>query len=143
MAAAFTQDLALFVQLGDGDMLMLTEDGEIEVVFEHDDELYGSLTHSLCQPNSAAYASVTCRKIDRPRLFLLSTDGLRDSLQGEMSQFERVCRWVNQRLTNEGWEQVKSDMPHWLHQLSERGNGDDATLGIVAWNMENEHDQIV
>ena len=82
-------------------------------------------------------------KINRPKLFILSTDGLRDSLQGEMSQFERVCRWVNQRLKNEGWEQVKADMPNWLTQLSERGNGDDATMGIVAWNMEREHEQIV
>ena len=136
MAAAVTEKFGLFVQLGDGDMLLISQDGIGELVFQPDPEMYGSFTHSLCQPNNPSHARVRCLAWNRPRLFLASTDGLRDSLQGDEERYIQVGRWLIQRIDNEGWNEVLKSLPDWLAQLSAKGNGDDTTVALLQWNKE-------
>ena len=125
------------MQLGDGDIMLLGTDGTAQLIFEADEEMYGSVTHSLCQPNIVNHTQVVCRGWNTPHLLLLSTDGLRDSLQGDEDAYIQVGRWISQRIESEGWEQVMADLPAWLSQISERGNGDDTTLIVMQWKQED------
>lgn len=136
MAAAITETFGLFFQLGDGDMVLISTQGVGELVFKPDPEMYGSFTHSLCQPNNAAHARVRCMTWNEPRLFLASTDGLRDSLQGDEERYIQVGRWLIQRINNEGWSQLLEVLPSWIEELSSRGNGDDTTIALLQWTQE-------
>jgi serine/threonine protein phosphatase PrpC len=141
MGAAITDEFGLFVQLGDGDMMLVERSGTMSLVFPPDEEMYGTATHSLCQPNNAQNAQVEFRLLREPRFLLLSTDGLRDSLQGDEEAYFGVGRWLLQRLKREGWSKVAASMPDWLSELSHRGNGDDATVGMVRWGAERPEKQ--
>jgi len=132
VVAMFTQRLGLFLQLGDGDILVVDESGS-RCVFGLDDDVYGSVTHSLCQTGSPAYARVACTQMDEPKLVLLCTDGVRDSLQGQPSAFYGVGNWFLSRIEREGWDEAIEALPSWLEELSRLGNGDDATMGVVHW----------
>ncbi len=143
MAVALTREFALFLQLGDGDMMLLRENGRSELIFEPDEEMYGSLTHSLCQPNNAIHARVSCRKLKNPTLLILSTDGLRDSIQGDTAKFIGVGKWIQQWMGKDGWDGMLEGLPEWLGKVSEKGNGDDTTVGLVSWLPgpgEHEHE---
>lgn len=138
MAVAITPKFGLFIQLGDGDIMLLNADGSANLIFDADEEMYGSLTHSLCQPNIALHTQICCRSWQEPHMVLLSTDGLRDSLQGDEEAYIQVGRWLSQRLESEGWNKVIDGLPSWLEEISRRGNGDDTTLVVVQWRGSDE-----
>lgn len=131
LGALFTNDVALFVQLGDGEILRLFEGGA-ELVFPSDEDLFGGATWSLSQSDSSTYCQICCLPHQDDNMVLLCTDGVSDSLAGEQP-LAKVARWLHSRIAEEGWEAVVETLPAWLHELSERGNGDDATVGIVHW----------
>ena len=135
IAAVFTRSFAVFYQLGDGDILYMTDDGQTEQIFGHSEELYGSMTWSLCMPDGSTKAQIACRNLNvrRPQLAILATDGLRDSLPDDLQEFLRVGDWFVGRVETEGWDQVVRGLDTWLSELSFRGNGDDATFGLVHW----------
>jgi hypothetical protein len=113
----------------------MSDDGSTEQVFAQSEELYGSLTWSMCMPDGSTKANVACRNLDghRPRLAILATDGLRDSLPDDLHEFLRVGDWFVGRVETEGWDTVIDGLENWLSELSHRGNGDDATFGLVHW----------
>ncbi|MBT3220552.1 MAG: hypothetical protein HN348_15815 [Proteobacteria bacterium] len=131
LGALFTPELALFVQLGDGEILRLFEGGA-ELVFPSDENLFGGATWSLSQPDSSTHFHICCLPNHNDTMVLLCTDGVSDSLAGE-EPLAKVARWLHSRIDEEGWESVIETLPAWLQELSERGNGDDATVGIVFW----------
>jgi serine/threonine protein phosphatase PrpC len=58
IGALFTRRFAVFYQLGDGDILYMSDDGCTEQVFAPSEELYGSLTWSMCMPDGSSKAQV-------------------------------------------------------------------------------------
>ncbi|MEL6345451.1 MAG: protein phosphatase 2C domain-containing protein [Myxococcota bacterium] len=135
LGAVFTDRLALFIQLGDGDILLVEDSGATECIFDLHEDMYGSLTHSLCQPGSAAFARVRCQPLLRPAMAMLSSDGVRDCLQGEPDAFLGVGQWLLRRVEQRGWGDALAGLPDWLSELSRRGNGDDVTLGLLHWRQ--------
>ena len=65
------------------------------------DDLYGSLTYSLCQPNNQNMAQIYYGPHPNQGAISLSTDGLRDCVGGDNDDFERVMRWVYQKIDAE------------------------------------------
>ncbi|MFT4977154.1 MAG: serine/threonine protein phosphatase PrpC [Myxococcota bacterium] len=134
LGALFTRAISVFVQLGDGDILVVHEHGPVESIFLPDANIFGSITHSLCQPSSLSHARVRCRAFSPTvRLAMLSTDGVRDSLGDDEAAFLSVGDWLLRRITARGWEPALAALPDWLAELSRRGNGDDVTIGVVHW----------
>ena len=138
LAAAISADLCIFVQLGDGDMLFLDQQGQPEFIFPPDDQLYGTVTRSLCQPNVALHTQVQVRTLANPRLFLMSTDGLRDSLQDNEENYIKVGKWLLQKYQNHGFHNLNKELPEWISKLSFQGNGDDTTMAFSIWPLNNE-----
>lgn len=139
LAAAISSEMSIFVQLGDGDMLFINEEGNAEFIFPPDEDMYGTVTHSLCQPNIAQNTKISVRTLPQPKLFLMSTDGLRDSLQDDAQSYINVGKWLLKRFQSEGFYPIQTTLPNWLSQLSERGNGDDTTMGLLIWESVNNN----
>lgn len=134
LGALFTSELSVCIQLGDGDIIVVKEHGPVETVFPPDEDVYGSVTHSLCQAGSVDYAKVRCWVPDPTiRLAMLSTDGVRDCLGDNDAAFLSVGDWLLRRITAQGWAPALDALPGWLSELSRLGNGDDVTIGVVHW----------
>ena len=140
LAAAFSRKWAIFFQLGDGDILLTNKDGSQEFIFSDDEDMYGTFTHSLCEPNSNIYARVHCKLLQSSlQMVLLSTDGIRDSLNGEEEKYPQIALWLQRQIALHGWDTTVDGLEDWLTELSKRGNGDDSTLAVVQW-LEEEND---
>ena len=97
LVAALGQTKALLLQLGDGDVLQLTHEGDFFSLFQEDDSLYGTLTHSLCQNMAPTHAQIRCIELHDTRALFISTDGMRDCLNGDLENHQRVIRWLLQK----------------------------------------------
>ena len=133
LAALFTDKLGVFVQLGDGDILVVEDGGEARCIFPLHDDIYGSVTHSLCQPGAVDYSRVRCERQAAPRLALLASDGVRDCLLEQPEAFLGVGTWLLGRVERQGWAAAREGLPAWLADLTRLGNGDDVTIGAVHW----------
>ena len=96
------------------------------------DDLYGSLTYSLCQPNNQNMAQIYYGKHPKQGILSLSTDGFRDCVGGGNQDFDRVMRWIYQKIEND--HNFTTHLPKWIGQVSFKGNGDDISLIIVDIN---------
>lgn len=138
MGVVVSRHYALYLQLGDGDILMTSQtQDEPRFIFGQSEDLFGSVTHSLCQPNADLNTMVSCERLDQPEMLILATDGIRDCLEDETAM-KRVPAWLMRKLKSDGLEALDTIIPDWLNQLSARGNGDDATIAFIVWNKDNE-----
>jgi WD40 repeat protein len=133
IAAALTPSYAIYLHIGDGDLLVLSGDGRVTR------EVPGlrkasNITESLCQTDAERRFRIRAqlfRNGELPTLVLLSTDGYSNSFSSEQDFFD-VGRDVKKSLENEGVESVKKQVNSWLTETSESGSGDDITVAL-AW----------
>ena len=140
IVAVIHESFILFLQLGDGNVLLVSSTGEIDQPLPKDDRLFGNETTSLCLPESWFDFRFRLLPINStnpsPALILLSTDGYANSFSHD-SEFEKVgtdlleiiCE--NPEGLDKGIESIKENLPNWLNIASEKGSGDDTTVGIL------------
>jgi hypothetical protein len=105
-----------------------------------DDRLFGNETTSLCLPESWSDFRFRLLPIDSnnpyPALILLSTDGYANSFSQD-SEFEKVGTDLLEIICEhpdglqEGISSIQENLPNWLSIASEKGSGDDTTVGIL------------
>ncbi|MFG2229643.1 PP2C family serine/threonine-protein phosphatase [Streptomyces sp. NPDC048723] len=122
-------------QLGDGELTVVTDDGQVTVPLAPDEADLGDETESLCSPQAwlrvrTHWAPVTA-PARAPRLVSLSTDGLSKSFASDTG-FRQFMAGLDDRLSAEGPESVRAALPEWLAEAS-RHSGDDTTL-VAAWH---------
>jgi serine/threonine protein phosphatase PrpC len=131
-----TDSFILYLQLGDGDILTVSETGEVSRPLPSDDRLFANVTTSLCSDN--AWGDFRCRFQVRdpqlseqtPALILLATDGYADSFRDDAG-FLKVGEDIWGLICSDGLDAVESSLPMWLTEASQVGSGDDITLGLV------------
>jgi hypothetical protein len=135
VAVCVTESYLLFLQIGDGDILTVTTEGEVEMPMPIDDRLLADETTSFCSPRAEDEFRVGYRPLteaERPVLVLISTDGYSKSFR-EPAGFMKVGPDILRLVRDDGLEAVNSQVEGWLAQVSERGSGDDITLAILSW----------
>jgi hypothetical protein len=132
LAAAVSESRGLFLQLGDGDILTVSANGEVTRFWPRDEELLGGETTSLATRNAARTVRmhVTDAGGSLPELVLLSTDGYANSFR-EDEGFLAVGPDLLHMIRAEGIDPVCGKLEEWLREASEQGSGDDVTLGIL------------
>ena len=135
LALIVTGVFILAVQLGDGDILSVSDTGEISWIF--DKEKIGTETESLCLKDSWKYIGYkllpVVDDIKMPVLFTLSTDGYRDSFT-EKEGFKAIGKDYLTLLRANGKEYIENMLEEWLYEAS-RNSGDDITL-VGVFNEE-------
>jgi hypothetical protein len=124
-----TEEFVLYLQLGDGDILIVSKDGEVVRPWPRDERLLGVETTSLSLQNAAGEMRVELRG-EIPQLILLCTDGYANSFR-EDSGFLQVGRDILGIIRDEGREKFEGNLSGWLSEASELGSGDDITLGYL------------
>ena len=135
LAALVTEFFVLYVQLGDGDILAVSESGDVTRPILGDQELMANETTSLCAPKAWNDFRVSFQVFSEPKaapaLILISTDGYANSFRDE-SEFIKVGSDLLQMIRVEGLDAVKNKLAGWLDEASNQGSGDDISLGILA-----------
>ncbi len=120
------------VQLGDGDIVTVSANGEVGRAIPKDERLIANFTTSLCMPEATREMRVKFQPLsnDAPALIMLSTDGYSNSFVDEQS-FLKVGTDVLAAVKDSGLDSVRHQLGDWLSEASRLGSGDDTTVAIL------------
>lgn len=132
LCVMITHSYILYIQLGDGDIVVVDDDGEVYRPIEKPENLIGNETTSLCGTDAWKDVQVYVQKIQGrpPALIMLSTDGYVNSFRDDEG-FLKVGPDILKLLQEYGIEYIKSQLCGWLDEASGIGSGDDVTLGMI------------
>jgi serine/threonine protein phosphatase PrpC len=136
LAAAVTERFALYLQVGDGDILTVSDRGDVSRPLSKDDRLIGNETTSLCAPEAWRDFRVSFQLLrqSHPALILLSTDGYPNSFRDE-SGFLQVGSDLLAMIQEHGLAKVQDSLAGWLSDSTRAGSGDDISLGIICSSL--------
>jgi serine/threonine protein phosphatase PrpC len=138
LAVIVTEKFLLYLQLGDGDIITLSQDGSLSHPLPKDERLLANETTSLCLPIAWEEFRVRYQPADSrsPILILVSSDGYSNSFTN-YHDFEKVGSDILRMIINhpeeigKGIDTVQAHLTGWLQETSEKGSGDDITVGIL------------
>lgn len=127
LLAVATDSTVVLVQLGDGDITVVTDDDRVLSPMPHDDRLVGGETTSLCLQSAVNDARVAVIDGDAgAELVLLSSDGYGNSFADRQWHIA-VGRDMHRQIRAEGLGSVGAALPGWVADSAEAG-GDDVTV---------------
>ena len=133
LVAAVNERFACYLQLGDGEILTVSDRGDVTRPLSKDDRLFGNETTSLCANEAWRDFRVHFQPLTQspPALVLLSTDGYPNSFRDE-SGFLKVGSDILNMVQENGLTSVKDQLAGWLRDSTRAGSGDDITVGILS-----------
>jgi serine/threonine protein phosphatase PrpC len=133
IVAAVNERFACYLQLGDGEILTVSDRRDVTRPLSKDDRLFGNETTSLCANEAWRDFRVHFQPLTQspPALVLLSTDGYPNSFRDE-SGFFKVGSDILDMVQENGLASVKDQLAGWLRDSTRAGSGDDITLGILS-----------
>jgi serine/threonine protein phosphatase PrpC len=132
LAVLLARSYGIYLQLGDGDILAVSDDGQVIRPLPGDERLVGNETTSLCRREPIRDFRIKVEDFSgpRPALVLLATDGYANSFVSE-EDFLKVAPDFLGLIRQEGVDQVRDNLEAWLTETSRLGSGDDITLGLI------------
>lgn len=132
LTVALTESFVIYLQLGDGEILTVSETGEVSKPLSEDARLLANETTSLCSRTAAqdfrfAYQALT---EPFPALILMTTDGYANSFTDDAG-FLKVGSDILEMLRTDGFDTVNRSVKGWLEEATRMGSGDDCTLSII------------
>jgi len=137
IAAIITETNIMYVQIGDGDIVLLREGGSYEILSSNDQSLVGGSTLSLSGREAAKRFSSGNSSAAGMRGFFLSTDGLRNCYDDD-SAFIRLLSAIADMVVKEGVALSTNIIREKFVQFSTNGSGDDITLSAVIGSLTAE-----
>ncbi|WP_018277765.1 PP2C family serine/threonine-protein phosphatase [Teredinibacter turnerae] len=143
LAAGFSETTAVFLQIGDGAILVSEENQNSLLKFKSEKNKPNSTTLSLSQSNIADYCDFCVERDPKIKLCLLVSDGIYDPFDSiEDFQIEMGENLYNASCDN--WIKTIAALPRRLCVLSEETSGDDVSLALAVWrkkNLNNDNDE--
>src|SRR5206468_4142051 len=132
LVAVLSETYLMALQLGDGDILTVSEDGMVGRPLPGDPRLLGNETTSLCLNRAWDEFRFGFQVLAErpPAMVLLSTDGLANSYS-DPEGFLKFGRDLWETVRAEGVNAVAERLPGWLMETTTAGSGDDITLGLA------------
>jgi hypothetical protein len=131
LAAGATDNVLLYLQLGDGEILSVSATGTTTRPLPPDDRLIANQTTSLCQPEAwKDFRSSWVTDAGLPSLVLLSTDGYANSFRSD-EDFLKIGQDYLEIIRQQGIASLAEELPAILTEATQQGSGDDITLAIM------------
>jgi len=129
LAAVVNDRYCCCLQLGDGDIVLVSSNGDASRPLPKDDRLIANETTSLCQRKASHDFRVSFQSLAGmpPALLVLSTDGYINSFQHE-DGFLKAGGDFLAILRESGPLVIQEQLPAWLDETSRLGSGDDVTV---------------
>jgi hypothetical protein len=127
-----TEEFVFYLQLGDGDILTVFEDGSVSRPFARDPRLVANATTSLCMRDAVKHMKVRIHHAapQLPALVMVSTDGYSDSYATE-EEFLRLGADYMRIIQDDGFDSVGRSLEGWLSEVTAGASGDDITLALL------------
>lgn len=137
IAVVVEREYLLCLQIGDGDILTVFEDGAVRRPFVKDERFLGNETISLCSKNAWHEFRVSFYTDDStfPKLLLVASDGYTNSFLTE-DGFLQVGSDLLQVVRENGIDAIRSNLLVWLEEASQQGSGDDITVAILYRDLD-------
>ncbi len=132
IVALLAGDVLLLGQIGDGDVVLVKDGGDVECPLGDKPLVVGGETESLSSAESPRLWRTTALE-QTGGLLLLATDGLRNAFADD-DQWYAFARSLCHRIHEFGVLPVASALPSWLDHYSEKASGDDITLAVAVVN---------
>ncbi len=132
LTVAVEESFILYLQLGDGEILCVSEAGEVSKALAEDSRLFANETTSLCTADAEKNFRSRLQTLaaERPALLLVTTDGYANSFADEAG-FLKVGSDLLEMLRADGIDPINASLKGWLEEATRAGSGDDTTLAIV------------
>jgi hypothetical protein len=132
MVVVVVEAFAMFLQLGDGDILVVPPSGDARRPLADDPRLMGNETTSLCMSRAEGEFRLASEPLppDEPTVLLVATDGLGNAYPDERS-FLQVGSDLVSKIREEGLDRVSQELEGYLEEASAH-SGDDVTLAVVS-----------
>ena len=134
LAIAITPKEAIIIRIGDGDILMINDDGVTPILEMKDSP--SSLDKTLNARDAWRHVKVRTIAIEeKPSMFLISTDGYSHSFP-EREVFIQECSHIYRSWLKEGFDYVDSNVEKWIQQASDNSTGEDIAIAVLARNVK-------
>ena len=133
LIVVMTDSFIFYLQLGDGDILTVSDAGQVgRAPLPTDERLFANETTSLCGRDAWREFRSHFQVISGPlpALILVSTDGYGNSFRDEAG-FLQVGADYLAMIREDGLDAINAGLETWLDEASQQGSGDDVTLGII------------
>jgi serine/threonine protein phosphatase PrpC len=132
LVALATRSFLGFLQVGDGDILTVSDDGTVEWAIERDRRFLGNQTASLAMPDASKQFRTRCwpSRRELPALVLIATDGYANSYSDDEA-FRMVAGGYLQQIRESGVKAISGSLRTWLREVTAGGSGDDITVGLM------------
>ena len=126
-----SQTYLAFLQIGDGDILVISKNGEVKFGFEDTNTFVGDATLSLSLDKAWQYMKVkfVANPEELPKMIILATDGYRKSFP-HSDGFLKIGSDILEHIRSNGLENTASFLGEWLMETSRQGSGDDISICI-------------
>jgi len=133
LAAAVSGDLLVVLQIGDGDAVLVTDQGEAVRAVADDPQLDGLHTSSLCEPEPlrALRSAVIDTRVEDVALAFLCTDGFGTSRVDAEGWWRQTGEQLVDFGRTRGLDWIREQLPQWLEEPAQIG-GDDTSMVIIA-----------
>jgi len=133
LAVLVTSEMLILLQIGDGDILVVDENGGVLSPVPQDPRLLGVEVTSLSGKNAENDFRIPAPIIIDPskkNLVMVCTDGYTNSFSTEHGLYKAGTDYLN-ILNNHGTDYLIEHLPGWLERTSDAGSGDDITVGFI------------
>ncbi len=139
LTVVITKEFFVYLQLGDGDILTIFDNGDVNRPVPADPRLFANQTTSLSSRQAAGDIRVEFAPASGrlPRLILLATDGYSNSFRDDESFLKAGVDFQNLLASSDGVKEVEEHLEEWLKQSAEM-SGDDVTMGLIFRSPRNE-----
>lgn len=142
LAVLATESYLLGLQVGDGAILLVNSGGQSHLFIPPHAAHFANETTSLCSTPVDMAVMVQPLDGDSPVAAMLCTDGYENAFEVDFFRNKLFGEYVEVFSKCHGWREIYRDLPVILEDASQRGSGDDATMGfIVSDHFERAHDR--
>ena len=129
IAVLLTEKFILAMQIGDGNAVTVDNAGMFAQPIPADENCFLNVTTSLCDENAIESFRHSYSDIS-PVAVLIGTDGIDDCFAGAEKLFD-FYRVVLTSFRDKDEETAKTELIDYLPRLSEKGSGDDISIGMM------------
>lgn len=133
LASLLTDTFWLGLQIGDGHCVVVDAEGVYLQPIEQSEKCFLNVTTSLCDKNAIEeFYHLSLQEL--PAAIFIGTDGIDNGFAGteKLYDFYRVALGAFQE---QDFETAKNELHDYLPRLSEKGSGDDISLGMIIKNF--------
>jgi serine/threonine protein phosphatase PrpC len=147
LAVLVTDAYIIYLQLGDGDILQVDSKGNTVRPLPRNPEFIANETTSLCMDKAWDEFQVhielhpKAEPENMPVLILVATDGYSNSFSTDEG-FLTIGQDYQQMFKSNLIEEIRQQLEEILQQTSEKGSGDDITLGIIKRLETNDREYL-